>query len=194
MLNVKDTVTGIDIPIQKLQTFLYNKIKVLWNLSDTTLDGYGRVYNNSNDVGIVPEVFVSGTPGTNNTIYKQVYFDKTTLSAMFFFAVDDNRQFDYSQGSEITKVSIIFIVNLEQVKPLLPHRGDEEVKVDLQKLCTLGMFGFLMTGGETTFKRVFSQFTGINNNDGQIFEDRHPIFCLKINMSIFYQPTSIECL
>lgn len=194
MLNLKDTTTGIDIKIQKLQTFLYNKLKVLWNLNDTTLDAYGRVYKNTNDLGTVPEVFVSGVAGTGNTIYKPVYFDKTTQSALFFFSVDDMLPFAYGQGSETAKVSIIFIMNLDQVKPLLPHRGDEEVRMDIAKLVSEGMYGFLLTGMETTFKNVFKQFTGLVNKDNEVFEDRHPLFCLKVNMELFYQPTAIDCL
>lgn len=194
MLNVKNTVTGIDVKIQKFQTFLYNKLKVLWNLNDTTLDSYGRVYKNTNDLGTVPEVFVSGATGSNNTIYKAVFFDKTTQSALFFFSVDDTIPFSSVQGAESSKVSIIFIINLEQVKPLLPHRGDEEVRIDIEKLCTLEMWGFLLTGMETTFKNVFKQFTGLVNKDNEVFEDRHPLFCLKVNMELFYQPTAIDCL
>lgn len=192
MNNVKSSTVGIDIPIQKFQVYLYSKIKVLWNLSDTTLEAYGRVYKNTNDKGFIPEVFVPGLVQSNNTQYKAAYFDETTYSAMYFFNVEGVTRFN--AGQEVDKVSLIIIVNLEQVKPLLSHRGDEEVRIDIERICTVGRYNFLLTGTETGYANVFKGFTGILDKDNQIYRDRHPLFCLKMNFDVNYDPTAIECI
>lgn len=190
MLPVKTNPTGIDIPIQKFQKFLYNKLKALWPVDDTNFNGYGRVYRNANDIGYVPELFESSVDA-DNTVYKQAFFDKTTMKAMFFFSAGEIGQF--REGSETVKVSVIFITNLSFIKPALAHRGDEEVRNDVQKLCNLNLYQFVLTGSETGFKNVFSQFSGLTNKDGEVFEDRHPLYCFKLNFELYYQPTMINC-
>jgi len=188
--NLLNSVVGINVPIQAFQVFLYKKLKALWPVDDTNFEGYGRVYRNSNDRGYVPEVFVSSTePG--NTQYKGVVFDKTILKAMFFFNQEDKATF--SEGSETAKVSLIFITNIAMLKAEFPHRGDEEVRNDVQKLCSMNVQNFILTGTETGFSNVFRQFSGLTNKDGEVFEDRHPLFCFKLNFDLFYQPTQIKC-
>ena len=192
MLNLKNSTVGIDIPIQAFQKFLYNKLKVLWPVTDETLEGYGRVYRNVNDKGYVPEVLVSSSE-IDNTQYKQVYFDKSTLKALFFFDKDDQVKFDYSLGSETAKVSLIFITNISLLKPLIEHRGDEEVRNDVQRLCDKNFQGFTLNGFDTGFGNVFKSFSGLTNKDGEVFEDRHPLYCFRFNFDLFYQPTQIQC-
>lgn len=190
MLNLKSNTTGSDVPIQKFQEFLYNKLKKLWPVDDATFDGYGRVYKNTNDKGTIPELFIESAQD-DNTQYVAVYFDKTTKKALFFFSVDDVTTF--RDGAETVKVSVIFITNIQLLKPALLHRGDEEVRNDVEKLCQTGFWQFSLTGTEIGFSNVFKSFTGINNKDGQVFEDRHPLFCFKINLELFYQPTQVNC-
>lgn len=195
MNNLKSTVSGIDVSIQGLQVYLYDKLKSLWSLDESTIQGYGRCYRNTNDKGVIPEVFVSGTPGTNNTVYKAAYgqngFDQTTTYAQFFFDVDPVTKF--KQGAETTVLSLIVIVNLEKVKPLLSHRGDEEVRCDIEKLLMPRFYGIDMTGSEVGYKNVFRSFTGVINQDGEVYEDRHPLYCLKFNADIVYNPTLVQC-
>lgn len=188
--NLKQSVVGIDKPIQAFQVLLYRKLKALWPVNDTNLEGYGRVYRNGSDKGYVPEVFVSSTePG--NTQYKGVVFDKTSLKAMFFFTVEDRTTF--TEGAETAKVSLIFITNVAQLKAQFAHRGDEEIRNDAQMICSLNIQNFLLTGTETGFNNVFRQFPGLINKDGEVFEDRHPLYCFKINFDLFYQPLKVDC-
>lgn len=190
MNNLKEYVTGIDVPIQSFQIFLYKKLKAVWGLTDDNIEGYGRVYKNTNDKGTVPEVFI-GSSLVNNTTYKPAYFDETNMSAMFFFSIDDKSSF--KEGSETTGVSITFITNLERIKAMIQHRGDEEAVVDVESICNTGRNGLLLTATQRGFKNVFNQYTGLINKDGEVFRDRHPIFCFRIDMSIFFQPTLTPC-
>jgi len=188
-LHIKNSVSGVDIPIQNLQKFLYKKLKALWPVDDSNFDGYGRVYRNSNDKGYIPELFESSTePG--NTKYKPVYFNKSN-KGLFFFSTDD--QETYKDGTATVRVYLIFIVNVALLKDKIPHRGDEEVRNDVRQLCSLGLHEMSLTGTETGFSNVFKQFNGLVNKDGEVFEDRHPLYCFKINMQLAYQPAEIKC-
>lgn len=141
-------------------------------------------------MGYVPEIFVSDTI-PDNTIYKPVVFEKDRMKAMFFFDVDDQQY--YKEGTETVKVYLIFIVNVALLKPELPHRGDEEIRNDVRILCSLGMYQLSFTGEESGFRNVFKRFDGLVNKDGEVFEDRHPLLCFKMNLEIMYQPAEVEC-
>lgn len=188
-IHLKNSVTGIDVNIQSLQKFLYKKLKALWPIDDSNFDGYGRVYKNSTDRGYVPELFES-SPEQNNTRYRSIYFDKSK-KGLFFFSVDDQER--YKDGSATIKVFLTFVLNVALIKNDIQHRGDEEVRNDVRKLCSLGLHELTLTGTETGFSNVFKQFTGLVNKDGEIFEDRHPIYCFKINLELMYQPAEINC-
>lgn len=188
-IHLKNSVTGIDVNIQSLQKFLYKKLKDLWPIDDSNFDGYGRVYKNSNDKGYVPELFES-SPEQNNTQYRSIYFDKSK-KGLFFFSVDDQER--YKDGTAAIKVYLIFVLNVALIKDDIQHRGDEEVRNDVRKFCSLGLHELTLTGTETGFSNVFKQFTGLVNKDGEIFEDRHPIYCFKINLELMYQPAEINC-
>ena len=190
MLHLKDSTTGLDTPIQAFQVFLYNRLKVLWPVDDTTLEGYGRVYRNRGDKGYVPELFVPSADA-DNTQYKAVYFDKTTLNAMLFFDADDKvikKGLTFEQ-----RVGIIFIVNIDLINGVttsasLQHRGDEEARNDVRLLCQDKKCGTVDEGEETGFRNVFYRYDGLTNKDGEVFEDRHPIHCFKMNMLFIYNP------
>lgn len=188
-IHLKNSVTGIDVNIQSLQKFLYKKLKALWPIDDSNFDGYGRVYKNSTDRGYVPELFES-SPEQNNTEYRSIYFDKSK-KGLFFFSVDDQER--YKDGTATIKVFLIFVLNVALIKDDIQHRGDEEVRNDVRKLCSLGLHELTLTGTETGFSNVFKQFTGLVNKEGEIFEDRHPIYCFKINLELMYQPAEINC-
>jgi len=190
MENLKDTIVGMDIPIQAFQKYLYKKLKAIWPVGDADFESYGRVYKNANDKGYVPEIFVKSTE-PDNTLYKPVFFDKTNQKALFFFIADDNTKID--GGQEIVRISLIFIVNVAKLKPELSHRGDEEIRADVFKLLDANIQNFLLVGYERGFRNVLKMFDGLVNKDGEVFEDRHPMFCFKFNLDLYYQPTLVPC-
>ncbi len=184
MNNTKNITTGVDTPIQFFQIHVYNALKSKWGLDDTNFDGYGRIYKNANDKGYVPEILVSSSD-PNNTVYKAVTFDKTRLKAMFFITAGDKAE--YKLGQETVTVSLICICNLALVKPSIQHRGDEEVRKDVLSVIINNVPGnFKVIDSETTFRNVFREFTGLLNKDGEVFEDRHPLFCFRYNMKLCY--------
>jgi len=192
MNNIKNIVEGKDVPLQFFQNHVYDALKAKWSVDDTNLEGYGRVYKNANDKGYVPEMFVSSA-AVNNTVYKPVAFDKTILKAMFFLTVGDRA--DIKLGNETITVSLICICNLALIKPGLQHRGDEEVMKDMLKILTVNVPGnFKVLNSETGFRNVFREFTGLVNKDGEVFEDRHPLFCFRYNMTLIYNTRNCQTL
>lgn len=186
MLHIKDITSGVDTPIQKYQSFLYPKLKALWNIKDdVSFDSYGRAYRNNKDQGYMPEVF-KALNGANSTDYKEVFFDDTNNAAVSFFSTGDIS--DYKSGSATVKVSLIIILNLIKVQPNppLPWRIDEEIRSSVMNMLQSGKFGFEMTGVETGYKNVFKDFDGMLNKDTVTYRDRHPFYCFKINFNLLY--------
>lgn len=183
MLFTKPSTTGLDTPIQAYQSFLYNQLKALWNLSEETFEAYGRCYRNQVDRGYTPEVFVSSA-AENNTKYKELDFDETTLSALFFFDVWDSIKQD--AGTSKAKADLIFIVNVAKVKPNLQHRGDEEIRNEVGRTCLPARFGFRMTETVTGFKNVFQRFEALLTSEQVTFMDLHPLHVFKIGFDLVY--------
>lgn len=175
MISLKTTPKGVDIPIQKLQQYLYGRLNATWNLSDTDFNCYGRAYKNDLGNGFIPEVYVG------NNEYKEVLLDDT-VKALSFFGVSDERKgkYDYT-----TEACLIFFVDISKIKSL-QHRGDEEVKIDVLQLFETALFGFELTGFTTTKELVFKEYTGLRRNDGLKFKDMHPKHCFRLNFSLTY--------
>lgn len=183
-LNIKDSVIGVDIPIQNFQKFLYGQLKTKWGLTDDVFQGYGRCYRNNYDKGYVPELFVNGTP----TQYVGIEFDDTTTTALFFLDLYDSERF--SKGSTQAKVDLIFIVNVKKIKtdkaPSLTHRGDEEIRNDVERLCQVGRFGFIASEFVTGYNNVLTRFPGITKSDQTTWRDLHPLHVFKITFNFTY--------
>jgi hypothetical protein len=167
----KPTVTGIDIPIQKLQTLLYSKIKTLWNVTDTTFNMFGRAYRNQSSQGYTPEVYVG------NNEYNDTYFNDQ-LSGSAFFGLGEQSKAS-AEGDVSANVYLIFMVNMDKVKPGTT-RNDEEVRVDMERICINRDFGFFMSGIKTGIDQVFKEY----NTKLIKFRDMQPWHCFRIDFNI----------
>lgn len=114
---IKDSPTGIDKPIDKVQKLLNDDLTIKgW----TNFEGYHRVYNNETEEGIRPERY------KRNGEYEDV-FTNDDFDATFFFVVPDVSV--VVNGSLITtEVGIIFQINLDKIFPDSPHRADAEAQ------------------------------------------------------------------
>lgn len=169
---VKPTVTGIDIPIQKLQTLLYGQILEVWNLEDAAFNMYGRAYKNQiSDGSYVPEVYVSKNE------YKDSFFDDSK-AVTAFFSYDNTKLI----GLDTTAVvSLIFMVNLDKIKPGTT-RNDEEARIDIERICIERNYGFFLTGVQTGIDQVFKEY-GIKSIK---YRDMQPWHCFRLNFNITY--------
>lgn len=113
---LKETTLGIDDPIQRLQTYLYDSLVERWGFTD--FNGYGRVYKNKRNDLVVPEYYAS------NREYKEVLLDDRINGIMFFSPSDTIDIF----GSLMTQeCDIIFSFNLKDIG-VSNEREDEKIR------------------------------------------------------------------
>ena len=113
MINIKDNPVGIDKVIQKIQQRLYDKLGY-------NMNSYGRIYLRKRD----NKTIVTHFKGKD---YKEVILN--TSDIVSFFIVKDNT--DIKNGDLTTDVDIVFFIDLKKVKPNIPHRADEEIRVEI---------------------------------------------------------------
>lgn len=179
-LNIKNSVIGVDIPIQSFQKFLYNQLLSKWKTAESSFLSYGRCYRNNVDLGYIPEVYVNGTPAQ----YVGIEFDDTNTNVLSFFDLYDDVKF--KDGSATAKVDLIFIVNVTNLKPGIAHRADEEIRNDVERLCQVPRFGFIATDFQTGYANVFNRFPGIVKNDQITWRDLQPLHVFKITFDFVY--------
>jgi hypothetical protein len=169
---VKPSVTGIDIPIQKLQSLLYDQIKTIWSVTDSTFNMYGRAYRNQLlDGSYIPEVYVG------NKEYKDSYFDDAK-SGSAFFTYESTK---VNGVDTIAVVSLIMMVNLAKIKPGTT-RNDEEARVDIERMVSNGVYGFFLTGIVTGIDQVFKEY----GTKSIKYRDMQPWHCFRLNFNITY--------
>lgn len=124
---LKNNPVGVDIKIQKLQIKLYE------NLGFENIEGYGRIYIDNKKGENYPLHFINGID------YKEVLIDDNN-NGKFFFVEDEVT--DSEMTISKTKVDIIFLVNLANLYPDIPHRADEELKQQVYRLLKKTRFFF----------------------------------------------------
>lgn len=169
----KPTVIGIDIPIQKFQTVLYDKIKTIWPVDDSSFNMFGRAYRNQAQKGYQPEVFVGGIE------YNDSYFDDTVKGSAFWGLSSPEKV--TPEGDTTAQVFVIFMVRLDQIKPG-ETRNDEEARNDIQQICMNRFSGLFMSGVITGIDQVFKEY----NLDNIKFRDMHPWHCFRLNFNLVY--------
>lgn len=181
MILTKTKPVGVDILIQILQNFLYVQLQNTWGIAAADYTAYGRAYRNQTDDGYSPEVYM----GSNE--YKDSFFDDT-VKALSFFSVGENEKYN---GGLTANVALIFCVNVAKLKPTIPWRADEEIRMDVQMLVKSPRFGFFLNGVETGIDNVFKEFSGWKKKEGIKFRDEHPWHCFRINLTTNPYPISI---
>lgn len=181
MLYTKMAPVGVDIPIQKLQVYLHEKLNEKWGLQGTDYQAHGRCYRNQKDAGYVAEVY------TGNNEYEEVYLDDRIAAKSFFGLSGD---IDYRIANK-ADVHLIYFVNIARLKPTLAHRGDEEVRKDVQILVDSGYLGFDLTGIRLGIDSVFQEYRGTiqaaaENLNSIKFRDMHPFHCFRFDFTLNY--------
>jgi hypothetical protein len=173
MLFLKETATGVDIPIQQLQQRLHSKLLKQWSIDDSKYKAYGRVYRNQKDDGFVPEAYI----GRNE--YTDSLFDDR-VSVVSFFDVEDRRSYE---AAEVTvNVDLTFCLRITDLKKGIAHRADEEVINDAALLCRNLPFGFTLTEIITGIDSVFKGY----DIDPIRFRNMQPLLCFKLRFELLY--------
>jgi len=161
----KTNPVGLDLVVDVIQKKLYSKLSLLWNVK---LEGYPRCY----------EIKRSKKTTIEHYIGKGEY--KSLISSdenKFFFIVKDNiRQVSFTTYNAV--IELFFIVNVQDCKPSIKHRADEEVRSDvISVLSTIGVADAL----KTIIIDTASVFRGY---DYELLNDMHPHDCFKVIFEI----------
>jgi hypothetical protein len=173
----KPTVTGVDIPIQKYQTVLYNALLATWTITDLTFNMYGRAYRNQTIDGYTPEIY------KGNNEYNDSYFDDT-LSGSAFWGLGEQTKISLA-GDVTANLFVIFMVNLDLIKPGTT-RNDEEARIDVERIALKRDYGFFLTGIITGIDQVFKEYSGYKAVKGIKFRDMQPWHCFRLNFQVTY--------
>lgn len=176
MIVTKDKPAGIDKLIQTYQNFLYVQLQRIWTIQATDYASYGRVYRNQSADGYVPEAYM----GTSE--YKDTFFDDT-FKVSSFWGMGEMQRFN---GGLLSNVFSVFQVKLDEIKPSVTWRPDEEARIDVEDLCKTGRFGFILNSVETGIDNVFREFSGWKKKEGVKYRDMYPWHCFRLNFSINY--------
>jgi len=181
MLYTKVSPVGVDIPIQKLQVYLHDKLLVKWGLQTADYQAYGRCYRNQKEAGYVAEVYV----GSNE--YKEVYLDDR-IAALSFFGLSGDIDHTITNTAD---VHLIYWVNIKRLKPAIAHRADEEVRKDVQVLVDNGYQGFQFAGIRLGIESVHQEYRGTvmaaqANLDTLKYRDMHPFHCFRLDFKVNY--------
>ena len=178
MLLTKTNPVGIDIPMQKLQSYMHDRLISKWAVADNTAYRcYGRAYRNQTADGYIAENY----EGAKN--YKEVYWD-SSLTSISFFGITPKTNFD--AGNESPDVHLVFFVNLEKIKPLITHRADEEIHKDVINVINEKSYGFMLQSIDTGIENILREYPGSRRDDRLKFVDMHPTHCFRLNFKLNY--------
>lgn len=178
MLTAIDNPKGINLPVSRLQGFVYSSLQSKWGLSEEDYNCYPIVYKNRTPDGYAPEFFYGGTD------YGDAYLDDTVAVTSFFVISD---KVEYRGGQGITTAALIFFCDLEKVKPDSAHRMDDEVREDVLRAIGYVRFGFTLLSIETGIDNVLREFSGTRKTKALKFADMQPVHCFRINFNLIYQ-------
>jgi len=184
MMYVKTSPVGIDIPITHLQRFMYPELKTIWGITDDTdYDCHGRAYRNQTADGYIPEVFTGVGNSTTQADYKEVFFDDSKKALSFFFLGEITK---HDRGNATAPVSLVFMVNVPDLKPAIAWRGDEEIRNDVEKLLQIDRDDFNLVEIILGVDNVFKEFSGWRKKEGIKFRDMHPTHCFRLNFNVLF--------
>ncbi len=173
---LKASVIGLDAVIQRIQTELYDTLKVEWLDS---IDAYGRIYKNTDKEGnFIPEFYVGGGE------YKSSYYNDE--KACTFFFIEDDTHPTEDELVFVAPVKCVFMVNLAKLFPTSTDRDDLEAQRDVMSILRNKSFEeFQITGIEKGLSNIF---TGLETK-GIKFSDIHPYNSFSINIDLSYYIT-----
>jgi hypothetical protein len=178
MLIVKQNPTGIDVAIQKVQSFLHSKLITKWGTDQ--YNAYGRCYRNRKEGGYIAEWY------EGNGEYKEVYYDDRIAVSSFF---GTSNQIEMGIKNKVN-IHLVFFVNLSRAKPLILHRADEEARNDVLNLLGNGLHGMVVTSVDMWLENCLREYPETIRSLRQDNRfDMHPVHCFRINFSSLYNTT-----
>jgi len=148
--HIKAQPKGLDIVIQKVQNALYkclvdNGTNSIW--FNSLLDAYGRCYITDCDGKKDIEHFI------NKNDYKTVLFSEGNK----FFFVSEYEVEHVNNSFYKSFIDLYFVLNIAKIKTAIPHRADEEVRVDVLKALN-NVSEVNVSSVETNISSIFNGF------------------------------------
>lgn len=186
MNHTKQSVVGIDVPLQEFQTGVYTKLLELWGIE---IEAYGRVYLNIDDKAkkTIIEAYLKNKDYSGNIITG----DKTKF---FFFKMGRATEVDLLRSKQ--ELFMIFIVDTNKAKPNIAHYPDEELHKDVRKIIkAYDYLGITVTDFEDNLQSIFKgyEFRYINPVDFDGVDGVKPRHIFKFGLSIIYNNEAEEC-
>lgn len=182
MNNILTYAVGVDGAIQRLQTYLYEKLYVKWGASGLTADKFemfGRVYRNSVKDGFAPQAFT----GDKIDYMQDMYLDDR-LSVLMWFGLNDPINVDGLWATY--NVSLYCFCLLPELYPSITgQRVDEMVRQDVVQLINNGnRYGFTVTRIEHDIDNVLKKYSGKIKRDAIVDNNHQPNMSFRVDMSV----------
>jgi hypothetical protein len=166
MIYTKTNIKGVDVPIQRLQDYLYNALDIDGHVS------YGRCYKNNRNGQVIPEYF------KGKKEYVDVLFDDR--HPMTSFAIVDNTvEFEERASQEI---SFIFQANLKSVFNDNLERSDEQLTNNIATLLFNNPWDYKLKSIKTGVEDVYREF-GL---EAIAFTDMQDFFVVRFDIDVIY--------
>jgi flagellar biosynthesis regulator FlbT len=163
MNNLKANPKGLDVLIYGVQNKLYNGLINLWNGIELT--GYDRCYLANRNGFKSIDYYVSANEYQNLVVAEENKF--------FFTAENDIEKVGNLYYK--TTIDLYFILNVNEIKPNIIHRADEEVRQDvLNVIEKIGQVEVLNV--VTNIDKIFNRF------DFNYLQDVQPYHIFKIEL------------
>jgi len=160
--------TGVDVPIDNLQKYIWQKMS--W--SNFRYTSYPRAYKTETNDGNTYEVFVNGKE------YREVLYDDR-VDVSTFFVADENLTKVNNQVYKTT-IRLIVQINLSACYPDIPHRADEEATMELLKVLDVNYWKYKVLNVRKGIRNVFRDI----NVNGILFTDMQPFHIFSVEMEV----------
>ena len=169
MLHTIEESIGIDAVIEKVKATVYSEMEL--KFPSARIDGYGRVYRNQREEGLVPE-FRSGNE------YKDVLLNDTKDVIFSFIPSEESTTED--EFVFVNEVKLAFFLNLNK---LYGYYVDQRAQAELVSIVrNNARERYIVTGIETGVENVFNGF----QIDKILWANIAPWHCFSISMEMFY--------
>lgn len=173
MLIQKTDPKGIDLVLQSFQTDLHARLLAKWGIESDQYMCYPRADRNKTADGYIAEWF-------DGNDHKECYWDDA-LSIVSFFGRSVRSTYDVQTESD---VHLVFFLDLQKIKPLITHRADEEVRVDILNVLEDQSYGFLIDSIESGIENVLREYPGSRRDKRLDIVDMQPRYSLRINFKL----------
>lgn len=178
---------GLNVAIDQLQSWLQGALFPLWGIdpddaaASALYQFYPLVYRNQDPqrAGYLAELYVAEGE------YKEVFWDDA-LKGLSFFGQGPKTLIDGNENK--VEVHLVTFANLKKLYPLLPHRADNEIRLDFQKIFAGALFGFELVSTEIWLANVLREYPGSRREDRLLAADMGDTHAFRLNLTCKFNP------